>query len=62
MIAIFKREIKAYFHSFIGFLFIGAVLFVLGLYFTVYNLFYGYPYISYAIAGGVFLLFISVLY
>lgn len=60
MSAIYKRELKSYFNSFIGFLFIGAVLFILGLYFTVYNLFYGYPYISYAVSSAVFLLFISV--
>lgn len=60
MTAIYKRELKAYFQSFIGFLFIGATLFILGLYFTVYNLFYGYPYISYAVSSAVFLFFISI--
>ncbi len=60
MFAIYKRELKSYFNSFIGFLFIGAVLFILGLYFTVYNLVYGYPYISYAVSSAVFLLFIGV--
>lgn len=60
MTAIYKRELKAYFQSFIGFLFMGATLFIIGLYFTVYNLFYGYPYISYAVSSAVFLFFISI--
>ena len=60
MAAIYKRELKAYFQSFIGFLFIGATLCVIGLYFTVYTLFYGYPYMSYAVSSAVFLFFISI--
>lgn len=42
MTAIYKRELKAYFHSVIGELFIAATLFLVSLYFTVYNLFMGY--------------------
>ena len=38
MLAIYKRELKSYFRSFIGFLFIAVTLFFLGLYFSVYNL------------------------
>lgn len=60
MWAIYKRELKTYFRSFIGFLFIGVTLFFLGLYFTVYNLMNGYPYFSYVISSVVFLFLISV--
>ncbi len=60
MIAIYKRELKSYFHTFIGFLFIAATLFFLGLYFTVYNLFNGYPYFTYTVSGCVFVFLISV--
>ena len=60
MTAIYKRELKSYFHSVIGHLFIAATLFFIGLYFTVYNLFNGYPYISYAVSSVVFLFLISV--
>lgn len=60
MTAIYKRELKSCFHSFIGFLFIAVNLFFLGLYFTVYNLIYGYPYFSYAINSVLFLFFISI--
>lgn len=60
MTAIYKRELKSYFHSVIGHLFIAATLFFIGLYFTVYNLFNGYPYISYAVSSVIFLFLISV--
>lgn len=60
MTAIYKRELKSYFSSVIGPLFIAATLFLIGLYFTVYNLFNGYPNISYAISSVVFLFLISV--
>lgn len=59
MTAIYKRELKCYFHSFLGALFIGATLFLLGIYFAVYNLFMGYPYIGYALSSVVFLFLIS---
>lgn len=60
MTAIYKREIKAYFHTFIGPLFIGATLFLLGIYFSVYNLFAGYSYIGYALSSIVFLFLITI--
>lgn len=60
MWAIYKRELKSYFRSFVGFLFIGITLFFLGLYFTVYNLISGSPYFAYAVNSVVFLFLISV--
>ena len=60
MWAIYKRELKSYFRSFIGFLFIAATLFFVSLYFFVYNLLSGYPYISYTISGVIFLFMITV--
>ncbi len=60
MIAIYKRELRAYFHSFIGLLFIGVSLFFVGLYFTVYNLMYGSPYFSFTISSVVFVFLITV--
>lgn len=60
MLAIYKREVKAYFRSFIGLLFIAVTLFFVSLYFTVNNLLYGYPYFSYAIGGVIFVFLISV--
>ena len=38
MLAIFKRDFKSLFQNVIGFLFVGLMLSVFGLYFTVYNL------------------------
>lgn len=60
MFAIYKRELKSYFHSFIGFLFIAVTLFFLGLYFSVYNLMNGYPYFSYVVSSVAFAFLISV--
>lgn len=60
MLAIYKRELKSYFRSFIGFLFIAVTLFFLGLYFSVYNLLNGYPYFSYVMSGVAFLFLICV--
>lgn len=60
MKAIFKREFKSYFHSFIGCLFIGAILFITGIYVTVYNLLSGLPNITYALSGVLFIFILSV--
>lgn len=60
MTAIFKREFKAYFHSFTGCLFIGAILFITGIYVTVYNLLSGLSDITYALSGIIFIFIISV--
>jgi len=60
MFAIYKRELRSYFYSFIGLLFIGVTLFFLGLYYTIYNLMYGYPEYTYVISSTSFLFLISV--
>lgn len=60
MIAIFKREFKSYFHSFIGCLFISVILCITGIYVTVYNLLSGLPNISYALSGIIFIFIISI--
>lgn len=60
MFAIYKRELKSYFCSFIGLLFIAVTLFFVSLYFLLYNLYQGYPYITYAISSVLFLFLISV--
>jgi ABC-2 type transport system permease protein len=60
MFAIYKRELKAYFRSFIGLLFIAVTLFFVSLYFTVNNLLYGYPYFSYAVGSIIFIFLITV--
>ena len=60
MFAIFKREFKAYFQSVIGWLFVAALLAIYGLYFYVYNLMQGYPYIDYSLSAITFILLIAV--
>ena len=60
MLAIYKKELRSYFHSFVGPLFIGVTLFLFGIYFAAYDLFMGYPYIGYALSAVIFLFFFSV--
>ena len=60
MFAILKREVKAYFQTVTGWLFIAAVLVLYGLYFYVYNLRAGYPYISYSLSAIAFIMLITV--
>ena len=45
MIAVLKREFKSYFQSVTGWLFVALLMALFGLYFYVYNLRQGYPYI-----------------
>ncbi len=54
MAAIYKRELRSYFYSFTGWLFIAVNLFVMGLYFLVYNILMGYPAISYVLQSIIF--------
>lgn len=60
MLAIYKREVRAYFQSFIGLLFIAVTLFFVSLYFVVYNLFSGYPYLAYPFSSVLFLFLFTV--
>lgn len=60
MAAIFKREFKSYFQSVIGWLFLAVTLCLFGLYFVVYNLSYGYAYVSYSLSAISFIFLITV--
>lgn len=60
MFAIYKRELKSYFRSFIGLLFIAVTLFFIGLYFFVNNMLNGYPYFSYSVSSVMILFFIAI--
>ena len=46
MRAIYKRELRSYFHSMIGYVFIAFLVAYTGIYFLAYNLNYGYPYFA----------------
>lgn len=60
MWAIYKREIKSFFQSVIGWLFLAATLGLFGLYFYVYNLAYGSPYISSTLSATTVIMLIAV--
>ena len=60
MFAIFKREIRSYFQTVVGWLFIAAVLALYGLYFYAYNLRSGSPYVSYSLSAVAFIVMIAV--
>lgn len=51
MLAIYKRELKSYFHSMTGCVFIAFLVMFTGIYFMAYNLNAGYPYFSYTLSG-----------
>ena len=60
MFAVFKREFKSYFQCVIGWLFVAALLALYGLYFYVYNLMQGYPYIYYTLSAITIIFLIAV--
>lgn len=59
MRAIYKRELRSYFYSFTGWLFIAVNLCFMGLYFQVYNIIMGYPTISYALESIIFIFLLT---
>ena len=60
MLAIYKREVRSYFNSMIGCVFAAFLTIIGGVYFMVYNLYNGYPFFAYSLAGVIFMLLISV--
>lgn len=60
MAAIYKRELKSYFQSMIGYVFIAFLMVYTGIYFMVYNLNIGYPYFSYTLSGVSFICMIAI--
>ncbi|MBQ4472945.1 MAG: ABC transporter permease subunit [Lachnospiraceae bacterium] len=60
MIAIYKKELRSYFTSMIGFVFVALFLVVVGIYFTSYNLVGGYANFDYVLQS-IGLLFIILI-
>lgn len=60
MKAIYKRELRSYFCSLTGWIFVALNLFVMGLYFVVYNMLIGYPTISYVLQSIAFTFIVTV--
>ena len=58
--AIYRKELRGYFTSVIGFLVVAALLLFIGVYFTAYNLNYGYPSFSYALVSVALIIIIAV--
>ena len=63
MNAIFKKEFRSYFHNMIGPVFMAVLLFFMGIYFIVYNIYNGYPYFAISLSGVsvVFLFLVPIL-
>ena len=60
MIAIYKRELKSYFQSMIGYAFVAFVMLFTGIYFTAYNLQYGDPSFANALTGSMLIFLVAV--
>lgn len=60
MLAIYERELKSYFHSMTGCVFIAFLVMFTGIYFMVYNLNAGYPYFSYTLSGSLIVFLVGI--
>src|SRR5699024_774441 len=60
MTAIYKREIRSYFQSMTGPVFIAFLLAFTGIYFVAYNLSAGYPYFSYTLSGSLIVFLVGI--
>lgn len=60
MLAIYKRELKSYFHSMTRCVFIAFLVMFTGIYFMAYNLNAGYPYFSYTLSGSLIVFLVGI--
>ena len=60
MLAIYERELKSYFHSMTGCVFIAFLMMFTGIYFMAYNLNAGYPYFSYTLSGSLIVFLVGI--
>ncbi|MFA9378164.1 MAG: ABC transporter [Lachnotalea sp.] len=60
MTAVYKRELRAYLTSMTGYIFMAFIMFLVGIYFTAYNLTYGYTHFGYVLSSSVFAFLIVV--
>ena len=60
MLAVYKKELRSYFTSVIGYLFIAFILVLIGIYFTAYNINSAYPKIEATLSAVTFVFLIGV--
>ena len=60
MRAIYKRELRSYFQSMTGCVFVAFLVIFTGIYFTAYNLNMGYPYFSYTLSGSLIVFLVGI--
>ena len=60
MLAIYKRELRAYFQSMVGCVFVAFLIAFTGIYFMAYNLMSGYPYFSYTLSGSLIVFIVGI--
>ena len=60
MAAIYRRELKAYFQTMTGYVFIAFMVLFIGIYFMAYNMMSGYPYFSFSLSGMVTIIMIGI--
>lgn len=60
MFAIYKRELKSFFQSMTGWLFVAAIIFLTGLYFFAINLLSGYSSVANTVASSAFIYVLTI--
>lgn len=60
MRAIFKKEIRSFFLSMIGYALTAFFIIFVGIYFMIYNIGYGYPYFSYTLSAAMLILMVLI--
>lgn len=60
MLAVYKRELRSYFYSMTGCVFIAFLVMFTGIYFMAYNLNAGYPYFAYTLSGSLIVFLVGI--
>lgn len=60
MLAVYKRELRSYFQSMVGCVFVAFLIAFTGIYFMSYNLLSGYPYFSYTLSGSIIVFLVGI--